>query len=129
MVDRVRIQTLREAGRTLKEVAAQVGVSKRAVQMIVREPRVTDLTPVPMPRSHGVGRPSVVEEVRGVVADLLAAEPGLPTVEGLHRTKALGYRGRKSALYALVASLRPEASRPAAPLVRFEGVAGRRCSR
>ena len=123
MVDRVRIQTLREAGRTLEEIADQVGVSKRAVQRVVREPRVTDLTPVPTPRSRGVGRPSLVGKVRAAVEELLAAEPGLPTVEVLHRAKALGYEGKKSALYALVASLRPEASRTA-PMVRFEGVAG-----
>jgi transposase len=123
MVDRVRIQTLREAGRTLQEIADQVVVSRRAVQMIVREPRVTDLTPVPTPRSHGVGRPSVVGTVRAAVEELLAVEPALPTVEVLHRAMGLGYQGKKSALYALVASLRPEVSRPA-PLVRFEGVAG-----
>ncbi len=124
MVDRVRIQTLREAGRTLDAIADQVGVSKRAVQRIVAEPRVSDLAPGPSHRSRGVGRPSLVEEVRAAVADLLAAEPALPAVEVLHRARVLGYQGKKSALYALVASLRPEASRPTAPLVRFEGVAG-----
>jgi len=124
MVDRVRIQTLREAGRTLDAIAEQVGVSRRAVQMIVCEPRVSDLASGRSARSCGVGRPSLVGAVRAAVADLLAAEPALPTVEVLHRVKALGYQGRKSALYALVASLRPEAARPATPMVRFEGVAG-----
>jgi transposase len=124
MVDRLRIQTLREAGRTHEAIAAQVGVSRRAVQMIVAEPRVTELAPGPSPRSRSVGRPSLVEGVRAAVADLLAAEPRLPTVEVLHRVRELGYQGRKSALYALVASLRPDASHPASPMVRFEGVAG-----
>jgi len=123
MVDRVRIQTLREAGRTLDSIAKQVGVSKRAVQMIVGEPRVTELAPRPSAPTRGVGRPSLVGEVRSAVAELLAAEPALPTVEVLHRARGFGYRGKKSALYALVASLRPEGS-PAAPMVRFEGVAG-----
>jgi len=122
MVDRLRIQTLREAGRTLQEIADQVGVSTRAVQMIVREPGVTALTALPTPRSRGVGRPSLVEEVRAAVAALLAADPALPTVEVLHRARGLGYQGEKSALYALVASLRPP--RSTAPMVRFEGVAG-----
>ena len=123
MVDRLRVQTLREAGRTLREIADQVGVSKRAVQRIVREPRLTDLAPVPTPRSRGVGRPSVVGAVRAAVGELLAAEPALPTVEGLHRARGFGYQGKKSAMYGLVASLRSAAPQ-VAPMVRFEGVAG-----
>jgi len=121
MVDRLRVQVLREAGHSLQEIADLVGVSKRAVQMIVREPRITDSAVGITPRSRGVGRPSVVEGLRSAVADLLAAEPALPSVEVLHRVRGLGYRGGKSALYALVASLRPAPS--VAPIVRFEGVA------
>ena len=122
MVNRLRIQVLREAGHSLQEIADLVGVSKRAVQMIVREPQVAAPALGSTPRSRGVGRPSVVEEFRSAVAGLLAAEPALPSVEALHRVRGLGYRGGKSALYALVASLRPAAPH-AAPMVRFEGVA------
>ena len=43
------------------------------------------------------------------------------SLELLRRAKLKGYPGSKSALYALVASLRPVSSRP---LIRFEGLAG-----
>ena len=81
MVDRLRVQVLREAGHSLQEIADLVGVSKRAVQMIVREPRITDSALGTTPRSRGVGRPSVVEGFRSAVAELLATEPALPSVE------------------------------------------------
>lgn len=38
MVDRVRIQVLREAGLTLQEVAREVGVCRRSVQAVLKEP-------------------------------------------------------------------------------------------
>ena len=124
MLDRVRVRTLVEAGHAQAETARLVGVSLSSVQRILEEEPPGNSATCPTAKSRGVGRPSLVEGVRAAVAGLLAAEPALPTVEVLHRVKALGYRGRKSALYALVASQRPAASRPTAPVVRFEGVPG-----
>lgn len=122
MTDRVRIQTLRQAGRSVAEVAAQVGVSPRSVKRIAAEPPITSLDSAPTPTSRGVGRPSMVAAFEPFVAELLASEPALATVEVLHRLRGAGYGGGKSAAYALVRRLRPK--RPEPPMVRFEGLAG-----
>ena len=123
MTDRLAIQVLRRAGLTLQQVAGEVGVSKRSVQEILKEPLLTNQGGGPTPKSRGVGRPSQVGGFGAAVAAVLAEEPSLPTVEVLHRVRTLGYAGQKSALYALVRSLRPKA-RGEAPMVRFEGLAG-----
>ena len=56
MLDRVRIRTLREAGHTLEEIAATVGVGKRSVQRILKEPTIQCQESAPTPASRGVGR-------------------------------------------------------------------------
>jgi len=122
MIDRVRIWTLREAGHTLKEIAAEVGVGKRSVQRILKEPPITSPESAPTPQSRRVGRPSRVGALWGEVERILEAEPSLPTVEVLSRLRGLGYSGGKSAGYELVRSVRPEPSQ--GPQVRFEGVPG-----
>jgi transposase len=122
MLDRVRIWTLRQAGHTLAEIAAAVGVGKRSVQRILKEPPVTSPESAPTPASRRIGRPSRVEALQGRVEQILEAEPSLPTVEVLSRLRGLGYTGGKSAVYELVRSVRPKKS--AGPEVRFEGVPG-----
>jgi transposase len=122
MVDRLSVQVLRKAGLTVDEAAQQVGVSPRSVKRIAKEPPVASLSPGPTPPARGAGRPSTVEAFRPVVAELLAADPSLPTVELLRRARERGYRGGKSALYDLVKALRPREVPPL--LVRFEGVPG-----
>jgi transposase len=122
MLDRVRIWTLREAGHTLAEIAAIVGVGKRSVQRVLKEPPVISAASAPTPTSRGVGRPSGVEAYRGHVEQIVGEEPSLPTVEILSRLRGLGYTGGKSAVYDLVKSMRPTKTR--APEVRFEGVPG-----
>ena len=122
MVDRLRIQTLRNAGLSLQEVADLVGVGRRSVQNIVKEPPVTSLEEGSTPKSRGVGRPSMVGAFRPAVAAWLAEEPGVLTVEVLSRLRHQGYQGGKSAVYELVKSLRPKGQAP--PMVRFEGLAG-----
>ncbi|MES1204513.1 MAG: hypothetical protein ABUS79_01125 [Pseudomonadota bacterium] len=44
--------------------------------------------------------------------DLLLANPRMKSLEIVHRAKSSGYGGGKSALYAVIASLRPRRSRP-----------------
>jgi prepilin-type processing-associated H-X9-DG protein len=122
MLDRVRIWTLREAGHTLEEIAATVGVGKRSVQRILREPAITSLESAPTPRSRRIGRPSAVEAFQSEVARILEEEPSLPTVEVLNRLRGLGYTGGKSAIYEQVRSVRPKPG--PGPQVRFEGVPG-----
>jgi transposase len=122
MVDRLSVQVLRKAGLPVDEVARQVGVSPRSVKRIAKEPRVAALSPGPSPPSRGAGRPSTVEAFRPALAELLATDPSLATVELLRRARERGYRGGKSALYDLVKVLRPREVPPL--VVRFEGVPG-----
>ena len=67
------------------------------------------------------GRPSKVENFRKLVLKILQEEPGLPSPEILRRIQETGYQGGKTALNALVTSLRPKGIKP---LVRFEGLPG-----
>jgi transposase len=115
------VQVLRAAGKTLKQVVAEVGVSQSSVQRIERERPLETVADLEQVRSRGVGRPSVAAPWRDRVVAVLAAEPALPTVEILHRLREERYAGGKSALYELVRELRPK---PTVPLVRFEGMAG-----
>ncbi len=118
---RHRVQVLRGAGKTLKQVVAAAGVSQSSVQRIEREPPLVTVADLLQTGPRGVGRPSVAEPWRDRVAAVLAAEPALPTVEILHRLREERYAGGKTAFYELVRELRPK---PTTPLVRFEGVAG-----
>ena len=118
---RHRVQVLRAGGKTLRRIAAETGISLRSVKRIVHESSIAEPGGVVSARARGVGRPSLVEAYRERIADMLAAEPKLPTLEILHRLRDLGYAGAKTALYAAVRGLRP---RPVTPLVRFEGVPG-----
>jgi transposase len=119
---RVRIRTLREAGHTLKEIAASVGVAKRSVQNVLREPPITSPEAAPTPRSRGIGRPSTVRSYQGDVERILKEELALPTVEVLGRLRELGFTGGKSAVYELVKAIRPPKTE--SPDVQFEGVPG-----
>ena len=122
MLDRVRIRTLRDAGHTLEEIAAAVGVSKRSAQNILKEPPITSVESAPTPASRGVGRPSLVGAFRQDLEGILKEEPSLPTVEVLSRLRGRGYSGGKSAVYELVKAIRPPKTE--SPEVRFEGVPG-----
>jgi len=118
---RHRVQVLRAGGKTLRRIATETGIPLRSVKRIVRESRIEELGDVASAKVRGVGRPSVVEEYRDRIVDVLAAEPKLKTIEILHRLRGLGYDGAKTALYEAVRGLRP---RPVTPLVRFEGLPG-----
>jgi hypothetical protein len=61
---------------------------------------------------RGVGRPSKAQPFRSFVVDLLLANPRMKSLEIVQRAKLGGYEGGKSALYAVIAGLRPRRSRP-----------------
>jgi transposase len=117
---RHEVRVLREAGVTQRRVAATTGVAERSIRRIEREPD-GDAPRDDAASRRGPGRPSKVDAFRGLVAEVLAAEPELPTMEILHRLRGRGYDGGKSALYDLVAQMRSPVK---APLVRFEGLPG-----
>jgi len=122
MLDRVRIRTLRDAGHTLEEIASTVGVGKRSVRRVLKEPPIVSPEAAPTPRSRKIGRPSTVAVFQPDAERILKEDASLPAVEVLSRLRGLGYSGGKSAVYELVRSVRP--TKAQAPEVRFEGVPG-----
>ena len=121
MLKRHEIQVLRRAGHTLTEVAALSGVSVRTVQRVAEEADVTTVDNAAERERRQVGRPSTAEASRAVIVQALTEDPALRSVELLHRARAAGYTGGKSALYALVRTVR---AHTVTPLVRFEGLPG-----
>lgn len=121
MMKRHEVQVLRRAGHTQAEVSRFAGVSERSVREIEAESPVTSADDAGERRRRCIGRPSKADPFRGLVAGILAEEPELLSLEILRRARLDGYEGGKSALYALIVSLRPPKQRP---VVRFEGVAG-----
>ena len=117
---RYEIQLLLSVGHSQAEVAKFAGVGERSVRRVAREGPVMPAAAMVEEISRSVGRPSVVEPYRALVEQIVQAEPALLSVEILRRAKLAGYRGGKSALYELVASLRPPES---AVEMRFEGEA------
>jgi transposase len=68
-----------------------------------------------------VGRPSKAQPFRGFIVDLLLKQPGLRSLEIVRRARQAGYSGGKSALYSLIASVRPRRSRPLSDHDRVPG--------
>jgi transposase len=124
MMKRHEVQVLRRAGVTQEQVAKLTGISVRAVRMIEAEAPVVVPDDEAEREKRGIGRPSKAEPFRGLVAKVLAEDPELLSLEVLRRARLDGYQGGKSAMYGLVASLRP---RPIRPMVRFEGLPGEFC--
>jgi transposase len=119
MMKRLEVQVLLRAGHTQTDVAERLKISERSVREIGQEPSIQ--FEGLLERPSGKGRPSKVEPFRNAVELILKDEPTLKSLEIVRRLRAQGYDGRKSAMYALIAALRPE---PARPMVRFDGVAG-----
>ena len=121
MLKRHEVQVLRRAGHTLMEVAALSGVSVGTVRRIEAEAAVETVDNEAARATRQIGRPSKAEAFREVLRQALTEDPGLRSVELLHRARLAGYAGGKSAIYALAQTLR---TREVRPLVRFEGLAG-----
>jgi transposase len=121
MTKRHEIQVLLEAGHTQAAIVAAAGVSRRSVQRVGDEPRVTTFDDRAERARRRIGRPSKAEPLRDFLAAELAADPDRLGVELLWRAKQRGYAGGKSALYALLRELRVL---PVRPVVRFEGLPG-----
>jgi len=118
---RHEIHVLAKAGLGQREIARKAGISERSVYRILQEDPPQKLRIPPDADSGSRGRPSTARPYVEVVQEIFKAEPTLPSIEVLRRTRLKGYTGGKSALYELIASLRP---RVVAPVVRFEGVPG-----
>jgi transposase len=118
---RYEIQLLVAVGHTQAEVARFAGVDERTVRRVLREPPVMISASVVEEGRRSVGRPSIVEPYRALVKEIVTKDPDLLSVEVLRRAKVAGYRGGKTALYELIASLRPVTTDVE---MRFEGLPG-----
>jgi len=121
MLKRHEVEILLKAGHPKAEVARLSGVSLRSVKRIAEERPVVHVDDAAERGKRQIGRPSTVANFRKQVIAILQETPDLASLEILRRVRETGYRGGKTVLYGLVASLR---SRPAKPLVRFEGLPG-----
>lgn len=121
LLKRHAVQILLQAGHTQEEVARFSGISVRAVRRIGREVAVQHVDDAVERVARRIGRPSKADGYRELVAGILAEEPGLMSLEVLRRARLEGYAGGKSAMYALIASLRPA---KVEVTMRFEGLPG-----
>jgi transposase len=121
MLKRHEVEILLKAGHSKAEVARLAGVSLCSVKRIAQESPVVHVDDAAERSQRQIGRPSTVANFRKQVVGILQETPELASLEILRRVREAGYQGGKSALYALVASLRPKLARP---LVRFEGLPG-----
>lgn len=121
MLKRHEIQVLRRAGHTWAQVAELSGVSVGTARRVAAEDGVTTVDSAAERERRRIGRPSKADAYCAVLSKALTEAPTLKSVELLHRARAAGYTGGKSALYALVQTLRV---RTVTPLVRFEGLPG-----
>ena len=121
MLKRHEVEILLKAGHRKTEVARLSGVSLRSVKRIAQEEPVVHVDDEAERNKRQIGRPSTVQNFRKQVVGILQERPELASLEILRRVREVGYQGGKTALYDLVASLRPK---PAKPLVRFEGLPG-----
>jgi transposase len=122
VMKRHEVQVMRKAGHSQVEVSKFSGVSERVVRRIEREAEVTEtIEKKASVEAQGIGRPSKVEGLRGIVSEILSKEPDLMSLEVLRRARLAGYGGGKSAMYELIAGLRPP---KAEYTMRFEGLPG-----
>jgi transposase len=121
MLKRHEVEILLKAGHAKTEVAKLAGVSLCSVKRIAEEDPVVDVDEARERAERKIGRPSTVANFRNQVIEILREIPDLASLEILRRVQEAGYQGGKTALYELVASVRPKAVQP---LVRFEGLPG-----
>jgi len=121
MLKRHEVEILLKAGHRKTEVARLTGVSLCSVKRIAQEGPVMHVDDRAERAQRQVGRPSTVANFRKLILEILQHTPDLASLEILRRIREAGYEGGKTALYALVASLRPKSAQP---LVRFEGLPG-----
>ena len=114
------------AGHDQIEVARLAGVSVRSVRRIAAESPVEYVDDRQERAERRIGRPSKVEPFRALVQELVAevdeeTRAPLKSVEIMRRARLDGYQGGKSALYELIAELRPDGTQL---MMRFEGLPG-----
>jgi len=122
MLDRHAVQALLHAGQTPRQIAHQLGMSRRTVQRIALEPPVTTVDDTAARAACGIGRPGIGAATTTRLREWLEAEPTLPPGEVQRRLHDLGTPLALSTIYRLLGPVR--ATIPVAVMVRCEGVAG-----
>jgi transposase len=108
---RHEVQILLKAGYRRIEVARLSGVSLGSVRRIAKEAPVVHVDDAGERAKRRIGRPSIVADFGKIVSDILKEKADVPSLEILRQVREAGYKGGKTALYALVASMRPIALR------------------
>ena len=122
MIDRHAVQALLQSGMPTEQVARQMGVSRRTVQRIAKEPAVSAEGETEYRRQRRIGRPPVPEAVHARVRELLRADLHAPRLEILRQLREEGVRLGESAFYQIYRTEREAI--PAELMVRFEGLPG-----
>jgi hypothetical protein len=84
------------------------GVSLSSVKRIAKEADVFHVDDAAERKRRGIGRPSKVQRFRLSIAEILVQSPDIKSIDILRRVRLMGYPGGKTALYALIATLRAE---------------------
>lgn len=122
MLDRHAVQELLRAGVRPRQVAQQLGVSRRTVERIEREAAVSDTDDRAARAARRIGRPQVDAAVHAAVRAMLEDDPAIPPGEVCRRLREVGTPLGLSTTYRVIAQARQQI--PAEVMVRFEGVAG-----
>ncbi len=113
----VEIRVLRRQGKSIREIARMVGVSRNTVRRYLRS--------AGLPRYEREARPSKLDPFKQYLDERVkaAAPDWIPATVLLRELKALGYQGGYSILKEYLAMLRPVAEPE--PVIRFETDPGR----
>ena len=127
MLDRHAVQELLRAGMTPAVVAPQFQVSRRTIERIAREDRITANAVGVIRRAGGaepkaVGRPRVTEAIRARLQDLVLEDAERPAGELARLLTEENTPLGLSTVYRVLRAVR--ATIPVSLLVRFDGVAG-----
>jgi len=107
LLKRHEVETLLKAGHKRTEIACVTGTSYNSVKRIAKEATIEHFDDTAERRRRRIGRPSIVEGFRNSIRNILEKQPHMPSLDILRQVRKAGYTGGKSALYALVALLRP----------------------
>ena len=81
MLDRHAVQALLTAGQSPRQIAHQLGISRRTVQRIANEPPVDTVDDAAARAARGIGRPGLPSAVHAQVRAWLTEDPGIPPGE------------------------------------------------
>jgi hypothetical protein len=95
MLKRHEIEVLLKAGHARVEVARLAGVSLSSVKRIVEEDPVVHVDDTAERVQRGIGRPSLVENFRKLVVEILQEKADLPSVEVPAASAGSGLSGRQ----------------------------------